>query len=168
MWPKSSCSIERAPKQVRNQKIVTVSFGNEHCEGVQYLHDDALVVTLLVANYTTRRILIDNGSSANTIFWDAFTKMGINLGWLCLLPTPLKGFSGDAVQHVGAITLPVTTGKGLYTTTTKTNFLVDKAPSSYNAILGCLTLNSLNAVTFTYHLKMKFLTEADVGEVREK
>lgn len=45
--------------------------------------------------------------------------------------------------------------------------MVVKASSSYNAILGRPTLNSLRAVTSTYYLKMKFSTEAGLGKCVE-
>ena len=45
-------------------------------------------------------------------------------------------------------------------------FLVVDCSSAYNAILGRLTLNSWKAVTSTYHLMIKFLTEYGVREVR--
>ncbi|XP_035542090.1 uncharacterized protein LOC118344798 [Juglans regia] len=47
-----------------------------------------------------------------------------------------------------------------------TDFLVIKAPSSYNIILGHSTLNNLRAIISTYHLKIKFPTEAGVRGVR--
>ena len=46
------------------------------------------------------------------------------------------------------------------------NFLVVDCSSSYNAIIGRPTLNSWKAVTSTYHLSVKFLTEYEVGEVQ--
>lgn len=133
-----------------------ISFGDEDCESVLYPHEDALVVTLLVANYTNRWILVDNRSYADILFWKAFTKMGISPDRLRPSPTPLKGFSGEAVQPIGAIALPVTMGQGDNMATTMINFLVIKAHSSYNAILGRPTLNNLKVFTSTYHLKMKF------------
>ncbi|KAF3443549.1 hypothetical protein FNV43_RR13235 [Rhamnella rubrinervis] len=41
-------------------------------------HDDALVVTLDVGNCTIKRILVDNGSSADIVFLSTLEKMGIN------------------------------------------------------------------------------------------
>lgn len=52
------------------------------------------------------------------------------------------------------------------TAPTMIDFLVLMAPSSYKAILGRPTLNSLKAITSTHHLKMKFPIEAGVGEVQ--
>ncbi|XP_042944676.1 uncharacterized protein LOC122278563 [Carya illinoinensis] len=159
---------DRGHKQPKlsNERMV-ISFEEANREGVLYPHDDALVITLVIANYATRRMLVDNGSSANILFWEAFVRMGIDVGKLRLSPTPLKGFSGDTVQPIGAITLPVTAGTGSLTATTMTHFLVVKAPSSYNAILGRLTLNHLKAVTSTYHLNMHFLADSSVGGKRD-
>ena len=50
--------------------------------------------------------------------------------------------------------------------TRNVNFLVVNCLSSYNAIIGRPTLNSWKAVTSTYHLSVKFLTEYGVGEVQ--
>ncbi|KAG6732462.1 hypothetical protein I3842_01G179400 [Carya illinoinensis] len=145
---------------------MVIFFEEADMEGVIYPHEDALVITLVIANSTTRRVLVDNGSSADILLWEAFVKMGIDVGKLRLSPMPLKGFSGDTIQPVGAITLPITAGTGAPTTTTMTDFLVVKASSSYNAILGRPTLNHMRAITSTYHLKMKFPTDGGMGEAR--
>ena len=47
------------------------------------------------------------------------------------------------------------------------NFLVVDCSSSYNARIGRPTLNSLKAVTSTYHLSVKFRIEYGVGQVQE-
>ncbi|XP_042954683.1 uncharacterized protein LOC122291102 [Carya illinoinensis] len=157
--------IKRPPKQTKNRKAISISFGDEDCNGVQYPHEVTLVVTLRVANYTTLRILVDNGSSTDVLNWDAFTKLGFDPSQLRPSPTLLKGLSRDAIPHVGTITLPMFIGKGPYTTTTMIDSMVIKAPSSYNAILGHPTLNHLKAITSTYHQKIKFLIEEGVGQV---
>ncbi|KAF5451423.1 hypothetical protein F2P56_026532 [Juglans regia] len=67
---------------------------------------------------------------------------------------------------MGAIMLSVTAGQGTHTVTSMMDFLVVKALSSYNAILGRPTFNNLKVVTSTYHFKMKFPIEAGVSEPR--
>lgn len=72
-----------------------ISFGKASKEWVIYLHDDTLVVTMLVANFTTRMILIDNSSSVDIFLCDAFTQMGIDPAYLRPVPILLKGFTGE-------------------------------------------------------------------------
>lgn len=64
--------------------------------------------------------------------------------------------------------MPVLVGTAPRTETVIVDFLMVKAPSSYNPILGRLTLNHLRAVTPTYHLKMKFSTPMGVGEIHDE
>ena len=42
-----------------------IMFMDKDAKRVHHLHDDAIVITLLIANYTTRRVLVDNGSSVD-------------------------------------------------------------------------------------------------------
>ena len=49
-----------------------VTFTEEDACKVFHPHDDALVVTMEIAGYSTRRVLIDNGSSADIIYLTAF------------------------------------------------------------------------------------------------
>ncbi|XP_040988988.1 uncharacterized protein LOC121236610 [Juglans microcarpa x Juglans regia] len=78
---------------------------------------------------------------------------------------PLKGLSGDVVRPVGTITLSVLAGKASKAATIMVDFLIVKALSSYNAILGHPNLNNRKAITSTYHLKMKLSTTVGVGKV---
>lgn len=83
---------------------------------------------------------MDNGSSANILFWEALIKMGIN-------QVRLRGFSSEMVQLLESITLPMTFKTRSLKTTTMANFLVVKANSSCDAIIGQLTLNNLKLET---------------------
>ncbi|KAG6686591.1 hypothetical protein I3842_11G028100 [Carya illinoinensis] len=130
---------------------ITISFNEKDEEGILHPHDDALVVTMQVVNFTLQRILVNNGSSPSI---------------LRQASVPLKGFTGDVVQPMGVIPLSVLSGKAPRTQVTMADFLVVKALSSYNAIVGRPTLNNLRVVTSTYHFKMKFPTNLGVGEIR--
>ncbi|XP_057972687.1 uncharacterized protein LOC131160822 [Malania oleifera] len=135
-------------------------------EGVQQPHNDALVLSLLVANYKVRRVLIDNESSENIMFWSVLEGMKIGKKQLKPISTPLVGFGGDVVHPVGTITLPVTIRTTPQQVTSLIEFLVVDRPSVYNIILGCPLLNAVLAVTLTYHLKMKFPTPLGTGVVK--
>jgi hypothetical protein len=128
-------------------------------------HDDALVVTLTVANHGIHRILVDNGSSADILYWPAFQQMGIDRDRIKPFGSLLVGFGG-VVYPIRIIPLPVTAGTVPRLSTMILDFLVINRPSAYNAIVGRLALNKLRAATSTYHLMMKFPIEEGVGVVR--
>lgn len=114
-------------KHRRDDPTPIISFMEADDEGVLYPHDNRLVVTILVANFITHKILIDNGSSADILFWGAFARMGINVARLQLAPIPLKGFSGSMVQPMGTIALSVLVATSPCTTTVIVDFLVVKS-----------------------------------------
>ncbi|XP_059663902.1 uncharacterized protein LOC132309628 [Cornus florida] len=72
-----------------------ITFSEEDAKGVQQPHDDPLVVTEVVANYTIHRVLIDNGSSADLLFIDAFDKLCIGRGRRDDMP----GIDPSVMQH---------------------------------------------------------------------
>ena len=52
-----------------------ITFTDEDAERVHHPHDDAIIITLLIVNYTTRRVLVDKGSSADMLYYPAFQQM---------------------------------------------------------------------------------------------
>jgi len=47
-------------------------FSKEDARGVKQPHDSPLVIMLTIEGFNTRRILVDNGSSADIIYLSAF------------------------------------------------------------------------------------------------
>ncbi|KAK3043637.1 hypothetical protein RJ639_000053 [Escallonia herrerae] len=121
----------------KKEPATTISFSDDDVGDTRTPHDDPLVVTLRVGNFDVKRILVDNGSSAEVLFYEAFQRMNIPSDRLRKIDTPLYGFSNHPVVCEGIIALPVT-----------------------------VALNQLRAVVSTYHMKMKFPTENGVGEVK--
>ncbi|KAK3040370.1 hypothetical protein RJ639_026775 [Escallonia herrerae] len=154
---------------IKKQKIEpapTISFCDDDVGDTRIPHDDPLVVTLWVGNFDMKRILVDNGSSAEVLFYEAFQKMNIPFDCLRKIDTPLYGFSNHPVAWEGIIALPVTVGAPPTQAKLMLDFVVVRVPSAYNAILGRITLNQLKAVVSTYHMKIKFPMENGVGEVK--
>ena len=120
----------------------------------------------MIANYTTRRVLIDNGSSANILYYPTFQQMRINNELLRLVNVPLIGFGGMNVLPVGTISLPVIVSSYPWQINKEVNFLVVDCLSSYNAIIGRPTLNGWKAAMSTYHLFVKFPMKYGIGEVQ--
>ena len=49
-----------------------ITFTDKDVARIHHPYDDAIVITLLIADYTTRRVLVDNGSSADILYYPAF------------------------------------------------------------------------------------------------
>ncbi|GFS37771.1 hypothetical protein Acr_00g0053840 [Actinidia rufa] len=141
-----------------------ITFSSDDLRGLHLPHDDALVVSAIIANFNVQRILIDSGSSADILFISAFEKMKIGLDKLHPFHTPLIGFGGNTTHPLGWINLPITLGTEPQQTTVWQDFIVVDCPSPYNSILGRPTLGRIKAITSTYHLKMKFPTLTGIGE----
>ncbi|XP_022897477.1 uncharacterized protein LOC111411150 [Olea europaea var. sylvestris] len=93
-------------------KLEDITFGTRDLEGVSLPHDDALVISAIVANFEVKRILVDNGSVANILSQEAFAKMGISSQQLKAVKTPLQGFGGGVITPEGIVELPLTWGSG--------------------------------------------------------
>jgi uncharacterized protein (DUF4213/DUF364 family) len=63
--------LERSSK-AQKKDLMSLSFLEEDAEGVAMPHDDALVVTVTMVNHTIHQILVDNGSSADILYWPVF------------------------------------------------------------------------------------------------
>ena len=61
----------RSPK-MRTTDEQTITFTDKDAARIHHPHDDAIVITLLITDYTTRRVLVDNGSSADILYYPAF------------------------------------------------------------------------------------------------
>ena len=125
-----------------------------------------MAIVLNIEGFNIKRILVDNGSSADIIYLPAFQQLKLDLKRLCPFESPLVSFSGDRVYPRGIVMLTVTVGTQPRQLTRQLDFLVVDCPSSYNVIIGRPTLNRWKAATSTYCLKVKFLTDNGVGEVR--
>ena len=83
-----------------------------------------------------KRVLFDNGSASDVLYYDAMKKLGISDDHLKPFPMPLVGFGNEEVKVQGVVTLPLTLSEEPKTTTTMVDFMVVKAPSAYNVLLG--------------------------------
>ncbi|MCQ7416408.1 retropepsin-like domain-containing protein, partial [Salmonella enterica] len=143
-----------------------LEFTEAEAASIHQPHNDALVVTLIVANVKIHRILIDGGSSADVLSLTAFKAMRLGRELLKPSLTPLVGFGGERVTPEGSIELPVTFGDGQNAVTKMINFLVVDCMSAYNPILGRPTLHEMKAIASTYHQLLKFPTPNGVGVVK--
>ncbi|KAG7594111.1 Retrotransposon gag domain [Arabidopsis thaliana x Arabidopsis arenosa] len=95
---KKSAAIQTAMGFQSNEQIPSISFDNSDTQGLAGPHDDALVITLDVANFEVTRCLIDTGSSVDLIFLSTLQRMGISKADIIGPPAPLlvvNQFAGD-------------------------------------------------------------------------
>ena len=160
-----SVQLSRQSPRARTMDEQAITFTDEDVERIHHPHDDAIVITLLIADYITRRVLVDNGSSADILYYPAFQQMRLGRDQLRPVNSPLVSFGGMKVQPVDTISLSVVVGAYPRQITKDVNFFVVYCSSFYNAIIRRPTLNSWKVVTSTYHLSVKFPTEHGVGQV---
>jgi len=119
-------------------------------------HDnDPIVISLVTAGRTVHRVLVDQGSSADVMFWQTFGKLQLSPDQLRPYGGCLYGFIGDQVEVRGYIELRTTFTDGLASRTEKIGYLVVNASSAYNILLGRPTLNRTGVVPSTRHMKVK-------------
>ncbi|XP_065039392.1 uncharacterized protein LOC135673921 [Musa acuminata AAA Group] len=149
--------VEKHPKPEFEPKI---TFKTEEVERSH--HDDALVISIWIANARVKRVMVDTGSSVDVLYLNAFKKLDLTNEDLTSIASALIGFTGDSISPLGTTIRLVTIGEELRAKTMMTTFMVVDLPLVYNVILGCLTLNKLKAVVSTYHWAIKFLTSLGV------
>ncbi|KAJ9557123.1 hypothetical protein OSB04_011737 [Centaurea solstitialis] len=148
-------------KMEKELDAMTITFDKDDTQGVHHKHHDALVIQLTIENCSTKKILIDGGSSANVIFADTLKVIGIERSEIVRRSTTLIGFNGDPMNTLGEIILPVF-AKGI---NKQTKFNVVDCQSAYNVILGRPWIHEMKAVPSTYHQKIKFPSPWGIQEI---
>ena len=69
--------VQWTPKNIYLDDQI-ISFSEEDARETHQPHDDALVITMNIANFTTRRVMIDNGSSADILYLLVYQKMKLD------------------------------------------------------------------------------------------
>ncbi|RRT42646.1 hypothetical protein B296_00043453 [Ensete ventricosum] len=153
--------VGKRPEHDEDIDIIFKSGGEEYpC------HDDALVISIHMANAYVKRVMIDTRSSSDILYFDAFQKLGLIDKDLITLTSTLTGFTGDFVSPLGATTILVTFGGEPRSKTLMVSFMMVKLPLAYNGIIGRPILNQLKAVVSTFHRLLKFPTRVGVDEVK--
>jgi hypothetical protein len=73
---------------------IPITFSEEDVRLQGFPHNDALVIEANIASWTLGKLLVDNGSSTDIIFADAFDKMGLSKDLLQPPDTSLYEFGG--------------------------------------------------------------------------
>ncbi|XP_028086313.1 uncharacterized protein LOC114287236 [Camellia sinensis] len=158
-------SVEPASKKERTipkSPLCIVSFTSKDLESIQHPHTDALIITMGIRKpFDVKRVLVDQGSAADILYYDLFRKLGLSEQYLTPVTAPLVSFNSQPKWPFGRIVLPVVAG----TKTLQIEFLVINTPSPYNAILGRPWIHQMETVPSTYHQLIRFPMEHGVEQI---
>ncbi|XP_070046586.1 uncharacterized protein [Nicotiana tomentosiformis] len=148
-------------KQTRGSVLEgTLSFRIEEAEGISELHNDALVIFILLIKVQVKRVFVDPGSSANIIRSWVVEKLGLQ-NQVVPAARVLNGFNMASETTNGEIILPVNVAG----TIQNTKFHVIEGNMRCNALLGRPWIQNMRIVPSTLHQVMKFLTSDGVKTV---
>ncbi|KAK4398072.1 hypothetical protein Sango_1282700 [Sesamum angolense] len=80
----------QAPIQVYNvnsENQEEISFNSQDMDPMRNQNNDALVISATLANFLVKKVLIDSGSSADIMFYDAYVQLGIDNAQLRKAPS---------------------------------------------------------------------------------
>ena len=124
-----------------------IAFTEQDLHTVRLPHQDPFVVKLQVDKAILGRVLIDGGSSADVLFWEAFQKMGLDEQMLVPVESPLVAFDGTRVFPKGIACLMVHAVERML----PVNFLVIESRSTFNAIMVRGWIHAMHGVVSTLH-----------------
>ncbi|KAL0316921.1 UNVERIFIED_CONTAM: Transposon Ty3-G Gag-Pol polyprotein [Sesamum radiatum] len=94
----------QTPNQIHNinsGKQGEIAFGEQDLDPMRNQNNDALVISATLSNFWVKKVLVDSGSSADIIFYDAYVQLGVDNAQLRKVNTPLTGFSGEMIEPLG-------------------------------------------------------------------
>ena len=128
--PAEDANLE--PKRDRTEIQSVLGFSDHDKIEIIQPHDDALVVTFRIGGYDVRRVLVDQDSGAEIMYFDLYKGLNLRPEDLTSYDSPLVSFDGKAVIPRGMIRLPVQASSEIV----EVNFIVVDAFSPYTVIVA--------------------------------
>ncbi|XP_074378337.1 uncharacterized protein LOC141719870 [Apium graveolens] len=158
--------VETRPPKVFKGESMDITFREADSRWVHHPHNDVLVISIQIGTKNAYRTFVDNGSSANILYYSTFKKMGLPDRDMSGEDSWVYGFSGEGVRVMGSIRLPCTLGESLLSVTKILEFKVLNQESSHNVLLGRSFLREMRVITSIHHLTIKFPTPNGVGSIK--
>nr|KYP71310.1 hypothetical protein KK1_010565 [Cajanus cajan] len=109
-----------------------------------------MVIAVALANWEVHKTLVDQGSSAEILYWPTFLRLDVPHSLIQPHTEPLVGFAGRSVYTRGYVDLLTTFGVPPDTRRIMVRYLLMEVNTSYNIIIGRLL--SLNFTSFWMRL----------------
>ncbi|XP_052171626.1 uncharacterized protein LOC127787603 [Diospyros lotus] len=157
-------NTEKKPRRIPHHPMI--SFTEEDFKGINQNLNDPMVISVVTANFWVKKVLIDQGSSADLMYLSVLKKMRIPEGKLKPFDENLISFSGEQVGVRGYIDFPTSFRTAPLVKTIYIRYLVIDCQTPYNVLLGRPSLNKIGAVVSTPYLTMKFpVIDTKVGTI---
>ncbi|GKD35148.1 reverse transcriptase domain-containing protein, partial [Tanacetum coccineum] len=161
-------NVHSSKKKKRKDREATESWMNTPISFPPIMTDDAsdepLIIEAEVEGYLVRRVYVDEGSSVEVMFEHCFENLPEKVrAGLRETRTDLVGFAGEVAKPLGKIDLEVCFGNEGLSRRTSMKFIIIRAPSPYNVILGRPGLKILHAIPSTIHSMIKFPTPKGIA-----
>ena len=97
----SSEGINQEPKRARVERSLIMGFSDEDKIGTIQPHDDALVITFQIWGYNVKRVMVDQGSTAEIMYPDLYKGLSLRVENLTPYSSPLVSFDGKVIIPKG-------------------------------------------------------------------
>ena len=99
----SSEDTSHEPKRARLEWPLVMGFLDEDKIGTIQPHDDALVITLRIGGYDVRRVMVDQGSTAEIMYSNLYRGLSLRVEDLTPYSSPLVSFEGTVIIPKGCL-----------------------------------------------------------------
>ncbi|XP_074336041.1 uncharacterized protein LOC141673207 [Apium graveolens] len=125
-------SLEDRPQKIFKGESADITFRKRESRWVHHPHNDALVIILLIGEMNVHRVFLDNGSSANILYYSTYKKLGFPDSDMYFEDAHVYSFTGEAVRVMGSVRIPVTLGEGALSVTQMIDFKLLDQDSVHN------------------------------------
>ncbi|XP_074327819.1 uncharacterized protein LOC141665735 [Apium graveolens] len=154
--------LSQRPPELFEKEADDIVFWENDAKWVHYPHTDALVIKIKSGTVNVHQALVDTGSSADILTYDAYKKLGLLDREQTSIGGHLYVFTGNSIGVKGTILLPMTLGEEPYVVTQIAMFTVVDQPCAYNIIVGRPLMSAMRMLTSIHHMTVKFPYESMV------
>jgi len=145
--------VHLVEKKVRSMPPIT--FTDDNFKALDPDHDDLMVISI-EAEYGIGKLLVNQGSSVNILYWKTFQRMNLSEDLIVPYNEQIVDFSGKRVDTRGYLDLRTRIGSRKNDREVRVRYILVEANISYNVLLGRYCLNAFGTIVSTIHLAMKF------------
>jgi len=115
-------SINHITHSHHRRRMPPIIFRDDDFHGLDHQQDDPMVTTVEIENYAVKKVLVDQGSSFDILYWATYQKLQLRDTAMVPYDEPIYGFSSEQVSTRGYINLHTIFREGTQTKTIPIRF----------------------------------------------